>query len=88
MTNFDKPTTRVTTDAYRVLYSGKSREIVVTLKRMGGDDMLEFREKGSRARFLLSVEDAFRSAVKRKALSELLEKARKVKERKAARRRR
>jgi hypothetical protein len=44
----------VTVDAYPVLFNSKPRQIVITLCRMGADDMLEFREKGTRSRWLLA----------------------------------
>jgi hypothetical protein len=54
---------------------------------MGADDMLEFREKGTRGRWLLPVDDAFRFAVRRRALIEQLAKARDKKTAKQARKR-
>lgn len=79
-TTTEKRVTRVTVDAYPVLYYGKPRQIVVTVCRMGADDMLEFREKGTRSHWFLPVDEAFKFAVRRKAVCEQLVKARAKKE--------
>ena len=77
MTTFEKPVTRVTAAAYSVLYAGrrKARPIVVRLALMGGDDMIEFREKGTRQRWLLPVDTAFRAAIQRAAFTARMAKA-------------
>lgn len=63
MTSFAKPVQRVTENAYNVLYSGESGRRPLVVKLCAGD-RLEFREKGRRQRWYLSVQHAFRFAVK------------------------
>lgn len=77
-TVLSKPTTRQTRGVYRVLYASKSREIIVTL--LPGD-IMEFREKGCRARFALPIESAFKFAVRMTAMRAAAEK--KIKKAKA-----
>lgn len=72
MTTTDKRVYRVTTQIYVTLYT-KPRPIVVGVIR---GDLLEFREKGRRARFLLPIDVAFRSAIRRHAFVEMAEKRR------------
>ena len=60
MTELTKPVSRRTQRSYRVLYN-EPREIVVTL--LPGD-YLAFRESGRREKFILPIDQVFRSAVK------------------------
>jgi hypothetical protein len=71
--------------SYSVLYqgAGKSRPIVVTLAR---NDTLIFREHQRRESWAIAVEDAFRYAVRCRALAAQLAKARGRKAARAARR--
>lgn len=80
MTSFDKQVTRLTVGSYRVLYASasKAHQIVVTLKRSGNEDLIEFRAKGHRMRWLLPADAAFRTAVRNKALAERAEKPKKT----------
>ena len=73
MTKMHKPVSRVTREAYSVLYV-KARPIVVTL--LPGD-VLEFRESGRRGRWHLAVDSAFKYAVRLKAFADAAEKRRK-----------
>lgn len=79
-----KPVARVTREAYRVLYASgmKAKPVVVAI--LPGD-VLEFREKGGRNRWLLAIDTAFRYAVRLHALKEAGEKGRKKIERKRQR---
>ncbi len=76
MTNTRKPVRRVTVEPYRVLWASgsKAREIIV---KIGPGDFLEFREKGTRARFYCPIESAFRYAVKITAFKAMMDKANK-----------
>jgi hypothetical protein len=85
MTDFSKKVTRWTVEPLRVLYASKSRQVAVTLKVIGGESFIEFREKGTRKKWLLSVEGGFRQAVRNEALRELLVKANKKRAAKQAR---
>ncbi len=76
MTSFESKVSRVTIDSYNVLRGGKYRRIVVTLKLVSGEDMLEFREAGTRLRILLPVDKAFKHAVVRQAFIDRMDKAR------------
>lgn len=87
MTSFLKSVSRVTHGSYAVLYAGKPLAVVVTLKTLNGQDYIEFRHKGTRSRWLLSVEGAFRTAVHNTALRARLEKARAKKAEKEFKRR-
>lgn len=73
MTEINKPVSRKTRQPYAVLYA-KARPIVVTIKP---GDVLEFREHGRRSRWLLSIDTAFKYAVRLAALHEAAEKRRK-----------
>ena len=75
MTATNKAVQRVTTREYSVLYR-KARPIVV---RIAPGDVLEFREKGRRGRWLLAIETAFRHAVQLQARADAA--ARKAKRR-------
>lgn len=72
MTLLEKPVRRKTRGAYSVLYS-RPRQIVVSL--MPGD-FLEFREAGRRAKFVLTIDGAFRMATRKHALELAAEKKR------------
>lgn len=76
MTATNKTVQRVTTGTYSVLYR-HARPIVV---RICPGDVLEFREKGRRGRWLLAIDTAFKQAVRLQALAELAERRRKKKE--------
>jgi len=67
MTTLTRPVTRRTRGAYSVLYP-RPRQIIVTL---ANGDLLEFREAGRRAKWMLPIEAAFRQAVRAKAASDL-----------------
>jgi hypothetical protein len=71
MTSLDKPVKRLTREAYRVLYVGKPRQVVVALHP---GDVIVFREHGCKTKFTLPIEDAFKVAVRRAALTEIAEK--------------
>ena len=60
MTVLNKPVARLTRGAYSVLYR-KPRQIVCALVP---GDLLEFREKGRRAKWALPIDEAFLSAVR------------------------
>jgi hypothetical protein len=79
MTPLVKPVRRKTQGEYRILFN-QSRKIVVTL---APGDVLEFREAGRRAKFLLPIPRAFQYAVR---LTADAERARKKAERKARKR--
>lgn len=81
MTNLEKKITRKTRGAYRILYQ-QPRQIVVSLCP---GDLLEFREAGRRARFVLPIDAAFSAAVRIDAAAKAKEK---IAARKAARARR
>ncbi len=72
MTTTDKPVSRVTRDAYRVLYVSPRRIVV----RIGPGDVLSFRERGRRHWFSLPIAAAFRVAVGHKWLPSRPENAR------------
>lgn len=80
-TQLNKPVSRVTREAYRVLYAGANRAKPVVVTILPGD-VLEFREKGGRHRWLLAIDTAFKYAVRLHALKEAGEKGRKKIERK------
>lgn len=63
MTTFAKPVQRVTENAYNVLYAGQSHARPIVVKLCAGD-VIEFREKRGRHRWLLDVKHAFKFAVK------------------------
>jgi hypothetical protein len=71
MTPLEKPVSRKTVSAYRVLYQ-KPRPVVVTL--CPGEERLEFRELGRRARFPLPIDIAFKYAVRLKATADAVER--------------
>ena len=73
MTAITRPVKRRTDRTYNVLYSSaaKARPIVVAI--LPGD-VLEFREHGRRLRWYLSIDAAFRYAVRCKALAVTAEK--------------
>lgn len=72
MTEIKKPVTRKTRMPYSVLYA-KARPIVVSIKP---GDVLEFREHGRRSRWLLSIDTAFKYAVRLQALHDAADKRR------------
>lgn len=76
-----KPVARVTRDEYRVLYAGAARAKAIVVTILPGD-VLEFREKKGRMRWLLAIDTAFKYAVRLQALSKVAEKGRKTIERK------
>jgi hypothetical protein len=61
MTTLDRSVFRLTRGAYPVLHHTARRQIVAGLE---AGDVLTFREKGRRRRFTLSIDGAFRIAVK------------------------
>jgi len=63
MTSTDKPVSRVTRAAYRVTHSDE-RQLVV---QIGPGDVLTFREKGRRATWSITIPDAFRGVLYRRA---------------------
>lgn len=63
MTTLSRPLFRVTRAAYPVLHHRKLRQIVVGLEP---GDVLTFREKGRRSRWSLTIDDAFRIAIRAK----------------------
>lgn len=72
MTSLEKPVRRKTRGAYSVLYT-RPRQIVVSL--MPGD-FLEFREAGRRAKYMLTIDGAFKIAARKQALEQAAEKKR------------
>lgn len=72
MTSLEKPVRRKTRGAYSVLYA-RPRQIVVSL--MPGD-FIEFREAGRRAKFVLTIDGAFKMAARKQALEVAAEKKR------------
>ncbi len=61
MTTLDRPVYRLTRAAFPVLHHRHLRQIVCGLEP---GDVLTFREKGRRHRWSLSIDGAFRIAVK------------------------
>ena len=61
MTEITKATVRRTTGEYRVLHHRKARKIVAAF--LPGD-VIEFRESGRRLRFSITIDDAFRLALR------------------------
>ena len=73
MTDINRPVKRRTQGRYNVLYcsASKARPIVVTIRP---GDVLEFREHNRRHRWYLSIDSAFRYAVRCKSAAELVER--------------
>lgn len=61
MTTLTKVIRRRTRHAYKVLYAGAARPIVVSLEP---GDVICFRESGRRHRWTLAIDRAFRQAVR------------------------
>lgn len=70
MTELNKAVSRVTRGAFQILRQGDYRPIVVTL---GVGDVLEFREKGRRGVWSISIDAAFRYAIQAKVRADLRE---------------
>ena len=63
MTTLNHPVRRKTQRAYNVLYHAAKNARPVVVSLLPGD-VLEFREHGRRGRWLLSVDTAFRYALR------------------------
>ena len=61
MTTLDKSVFRVTRGAYPVLHHRKLRQIVIGFEP---GDVITFREKGRRHRWSLSIDGAFKIAIR------------------------
>lgn len=75
-TEINRPVRRRTQRSYNVLFVNprKARKIVVEIQP---GDVLEFREHGRKMRWHLSIDDAFKYAVRRQAAAEVAEKRKK-----------